>query len=984
MWIFISYGRGDAAELARQLAEWLRERGYEPWLDVENGIPPGAPFDTEIESGIERSSLLIALLSEWSLRPEGFCRNELLFAQAKHVPILPIRVEDVLPPIQIIALNYVGNTSPPEAVFEQLPRLIPLALRDGDIGRREWPPTSAHARDWWTRVPELNFAEELSFHGASFVGREWLFRDVRCWLERKDADAARILLLTAEVGLGKSALAAQMTARLNVRGVHFCTRSKCSSCQPRSWLRSLVGQLAAQFPSYREAIEALEEPTWQESPVELFRSLVADPLLACQGRIEVREPWVFVLDSLDEAMAESGSAMLNLLAASVARLPEWFRLVITSRPDSRVVESLGTAGVDHWALASDAPANQEDLTAYVQGRLERLAVRGVAVARDPATAQFVLRLADGSFLVARMLTEGLADPRFRLEACCLQDRAGKLRGAYHELFRLRFGDPDDQQDERQRLAYAQYQTQVRPLLDCLVAARAPLPTALLIAASGLDEDAARRGLCLLSQFLSGSVPRPADSPAGQAVPGIEGKAHGPGLRLFHASAIDWLAGEDAHAGNVFAASARKGHQRLADACWSEFRRGIEGMSPYAREHLPTHLANAERWSELTEAVADPDLGLLGRWVERGEGDQGVFCLKGLLDSRSLDPVSAAAVATQLARIHSLRGQYSEARPWLDRALEWTSVSQGRRIRAVALHEIGSLELYGRRHGEAERRYREALRLCERRPAQVDEAAANRVALATVAAAQYRWRRVRRLATRAAREARAVGDCSHALAADRLLAGTLEDLGHYPEALTLLERALETAQARNMLIEEARLLACLGWYHYGRAHAFLTRPDRAVLPFEQACAAARRIHNLPGQLDAFLGLGWCDLVNRATQRARQRFGEVLDRLPEGSHRELLCATEVGLAAADHQEGKTDSALERYAASVQLAETLTFRNWAARGLCGWAGVLWHAGQRSEAEARWKRARLHARRTSPRARQLTAANITLCRSDPATSPR
>ena len=80
--IFISYGRGDAADFAGRLADWLRRQGFEAWLDVEHGVPIGAPFDVRIELGISGSDAVIAVLSPWSLCPEGFCRNELLFAQS--------------------------------------------------------------------------------------------------------------------------------------------------------------------------------------------------------------------------------------------------------------------------------------------------------------------------------------------------------------------------------------------------------------------------------------------------------------------------------------------------------------------------------------------------------------------------------------------------------------------------------------------------------------------------------------------------------------------------------------------------------------------------------------------------------------------------------------------------------------------------------------------------------------------------------------
>jgi len=111
MRVFISYGRGDSAKLASKLAAWLRSRGHEPWLDVDEAIPIGPPFDIRIEVGISRSDLLIALLSPWSLRPDGFCRNELLYAQAMKISIIPARIAVVIPPIHVISLNFLDVSS---------------------------------------------------------------------------------------------------------------------------------------------------------------------------------------------------------------------------------------------------------------------------------------------------------------------------------------------------------------------------------------------------------------------------------------------------------------------------------------------------------------------------------------------------------------------------------------------------------------------------------------------------------------------------------------------------------------------------------------------------------------------------------------------------------------------------------------------------------------------------------------------------------
>ena len=234
--VFISYGRKDATDFARKLATWLRAQGFEPWLDIENGIPIGAAFDIQIEMGISGSDVLIALLSQGSLRTESFCRNELLFAQAKGIPILPVRIANVMPPVTIVSLNYLDVADNPDAAFDRLSAFLEEVVRTGRPSLRDWPDVDAQ-QPWWTRLRPQNSDEELARHGNTFVGREWLFSEINDWIGRPES---RLLLLTADAGVGKSAIAAQMTARLNVKGIHFCSRSITESCDAADWLKGLI------------------------------------------------------------------------------------------------------------------------------------------------------------------------------------------------------------------------------------------------------------------------------------------------------------------------------------------------------------------------------------------------------------------------------------------------------------------------------------------------------------------------------------------------------------------------------------------------------------------------------------------------------------------------------------------------------------------------------------------------------------------------
>ncbi|MBN1567743.1 MAG: toll/interleukin-1 receptor domain-containing protein [Acidobacteria bacterium] len=177
MKVFISYGRKDAAEFAMSMAEWLRNRGHTPWIDIKQGVPVGAAFDIRIELGIENSDLMVALLSPWSLRPESFCRNELLYAQAMKRPIVPIRLAELVPPIQILPLSWLDAFPDSNTAFEKLPSIIEEVVRTGEMPRRIWTGIES-AGAGWIKEEKLDFGEEMRRYGSSFTGRDWLFAEM--------------------------------------------------------------------------------------------------------------------------------------------------------------------------------------------------------------------------------------------------------------------------------------------------------------------------------------------------------------------------------------------------------------------------------------------------------------------------------------------------------------------------------------------------------------------------------------------------------------------------------------------------------------------------------------------------------------------------------------------------------------------------------------------------------------------------------------
>ncbi len=563
--VFISYAHQDASEFALRLTRELREQCFIPWLDVERGIPVGARFDVSIENGIRESDVLLAVLSEHSLTAESFCRNEILFAQSKHIPVIPLRIADVDPPIQIFNVQYLDAFANPRSAREALPEALRTAVAMGSPA--QYPAQAAGIpSEWWAASSDLDFSEELARHGGSFVGREWLFRHIREILARPET---RLLFLSGDAGVGKSAIAAQLTTQLNVRAVHFCTKTIPESCRPSAWVRGVVSQIARQFPEYRTVIQNHPPAIWDQ-PASLFRTLVADPLRACRPKLDIRENWVFVIDGLDEAIAENGTGLPRLLCDAADRVPDWMRLIVTSRPDRSLLAQFRIDGVQSYHLDAEGESNRRDLIEYVSARMA--SVSSKSAASGDATA-LITRIADaamGNFLFARMTLDALSDTDegMRLSPEEIGSLPPRLGGLYFRMFINRFGDQSVYE-------------KVRPILECLVAAKGPVPESLLLGAAALDETHLRAGLQALSQFISRTSR---------------------GLSLFHKSVVDWLSDPDASA--EFAVSTTAGIGRLLDSCWSSYRSSPERLDWYTTTNLPAHLINAKGWDDLETVLTD--------------------------------------------------------------------------------------------------------------------------------------------------------------------------------------------------------------------------------------------------------------------------------------------------------------------------------------------------------------------------------------------
>jgi hypothetical protein len=88
--VFISYARRD-----RRWAEWLGDRlakhGFRIQTDTTS-VPTGASFIAELNKTIEKSDVVLAILSPSYFR-SAWCQQETAAAAAGKVPIIPVLVE---------------------------------------------------------------------------------------------------------------------------------------------------------------------------------------------------------------------------------------------------------------------------------------------------------------------------------------------------------------------------------------------------------------------------------------------------------------------------------------------------------------------------------------------------------------------------------------------------------------------------------------------------------------------------------------------------------------------------------------------------------------------------------------------------------------------------------------------------------------------------------------------------------------------------
>lgn len=415
---------------------------------------------------------------------------------------------------------------------------------------------------------------------ANFSDRPWVFDEVDAWSSAHPNE--RILLITGDVGTGKSSFVAEFIHRNpNVLAFHCCQYDVPESLAPSRLVRNLAGGLVQHLPGFREALTeparaSLSTATSESEPATAFDLGVVGIL----GKVSLPNGIRYlVIDGLDEsvAMADHAPTITDLLSSQSERLPEWLRVIATTRRNVEVLRHFSSART----LAIDGENQdhtddvQEDLRRFLRRRLDapNLQERLTQAKMSAEEAIYTLiKSSECNFLYVTLALQGIERDIDAFDR--LDELPRGLDGLFEKFLRNHFPTNELSRNARQ-------------VFEVVIATQEP-PTAEIIASAATDLEVEYE-LPELLRKLAVYLP----------------SRQGEGDRCYHfvtSWLAEWVSNKD-RAGR-FHASRRKGHERLATACWNEYLRNRGSMSGYAARHLPCHLAEAGRWNDLTNLLTD--------------------------------------------------------------------------------------------------------------------------------------------------------------------------------------------------------------------------------------------------------------------------------------------------------------------------------------------------------------------------------------------
>jgi len=297
--------------------------------------------------------------------------------------------------------------------------------------------------------------------------------------------------------------------------------------------------------------------------VDLFTYLILEPLHDLQ---EAQDQKIIIIDGIDECDFESRSELLQLIVREFIKLPEWLGVIITTRPDQKILQKLSRIK-PVFQLDPEDPRNIADIKIYLTDILK---TKMLPEELDFGV-QLMVKKSEGMFLYFHYAAEAILEK----EKLALKDLEALLPDGIDDYYEQNF------RRLHTKLGKVKYQL----LFQAITAARSDFPHELVCPLLKVNQSEALQIIDTVSVLL----------------PVVNGC-----LTIFHKSIKDWLTDEDLAEDLVVNPIA--GHSQVAFLCYAEFKTlkahtiAIDEMetkpiSKYAIENLVYHLSKTNGKSD---------------------------------------------------------------------------------------------------------------------------------------------------------------------------------------------------------------------------------------------------------------------------------------------------------------------------------------------------------------------------------------------------
>jgi hypothetical protein len=455
-----------------------------------------------------------------------------------------------------------------------------------------------------TQVKAIAFDRDIERLTEGFTGREWVFEEIDRWLQQGNE---RFFILTGEPGVGKSAIAAKLTQiRQDIAAYHFCIAGRSGTIEPNGVLLSLAAQLIDYFPDYAEALAKTIKPLKLSINVEINIETLKDSevrgvvisnlhtqnpqealnIVLRQALAELPKPpqesKIILIDSLDEAVTFNARDNLATLLSGLNDLPSWVRLILTSRPEDRVLVEFKP--LEPHRLEETSEEGLADIRQYVEERMEQPVLQEQLSEADVVPLGLVdqvVQLSSGNFLYTKLLLD-------EIEA---------KRQALNDLSALPKNIDDIYLAFLRRFKHEEWKSQYQPILGTLTAALEPVTEDELENFTNIKPRQLRQDLGVIRQFLD-----EARNEAGKTT-----------YAIFHQSLRNYLLNKDRN--HHFWCDVKEQHALIIDYYKKKTQmwQHLSQIDRYGVRHLAQHLVIAERVKELHTLLATETSSRQNMW-----------------------------------------------------------------------------------------------------------------------------------------------------------------------------------------------------------------------------------------------------------------------------------------------------------------------------------------------------------------------------------